>query len=58
MAALCVVWVALSIPAAVVMADMFLGRGAVDPQALGGLIGALISLYEECTCPRVRTRPR
>lgn len=35
--------------AAGVMADMFLGRGAVDPQALGGLIGALISLYEQKT---------
>jgi len=35
--------------AAGVMANMFLGRGAVDPQALGGLIGALISLYEQKT---------
>lgn len=32
-----------------VMADMFLGRGTIDPQALGGLIMALVGLYEQKT---------
>lgn len=32
-----------------VMADLFLGRGTVEPEALGGLIGALIGLYEQKT---------
>lgn len=32
-----------------VMADLFLGRGTVEPEALAGLIGALIGLYERKT---------
>lgn len=35
--------------AAEVMADLFLGRGAVEPQALGTLIMALVGLYERKT---------
>ena len=35
--------------AAGVMADLFLGRGAVEPEALGGLIMALVGLYERKT---------
>lgn len=35
--------------AAEVMADMFLGRGAVEPEALGVLIMALIAFYERKT---------
>jgi len=35
--------------AAAVMADLFLGRGAVEPQALGTLIMALVGLYERKT---------
>lgn len=35
--------------AAEVMADLFLGRGAVEPEALGGLIMALVGLYERKT---------
>ncbi len=32
-----------------VMADLFLGRGTVEPEALGGLIMALVQLYERKT---------
>lgn len=32
-----------------VMADLFLGRGTVEPEALGGLIMALVGLYERKT---------
>lgn len=35
--------------AAGVMADLFLGRGAVEPEALGALIMALVGLYERKT---------